>query len=291
MVPTVELSGLRAVVTGSSRGFGAAVARDLVARGARVVVSGTDPARTAAVATELRAPMVIGSVADEAVADALVERCVSELGGIDLLVNNAGITRDGMLVKATADDFDAVVAVHLRGSWLASRAAARAMGSDGGAIVNVVSGTALYGNLGQSVYAAAKGGMLALTRTLALELRRRRIRVNALAPVVRTEMVAPLLRIDAGLADSFGAPEAVAPIVALLASPAAAELSGLALGFDGRHLTAWSHPHAQEVIEVPGAADLGELADALSRLPHLTPNPDAFGRSVLAALGVDPDSG
>jgi 3-oxoacyl-[acyl-carrier protein] reductase len=286
-VPTDELIGLRAVVTGSSRGFGAAVARDLVARGARVVVSGTDLMRTEAIAAELGAPMVIGSVAEESVADALVARCVAEFGGIDLLVNNAGITRDGMLVKATIDDFDAVVGVHLRGSWLTCRAAARAMGGDGGSIVNVVSGTALYGNLGQSIYAAAKGGMLALTRALALELRRKGIRVNALAPVVRTEMVAPLLRIDAELASSFGTPEGVAPVIALLACPAAAELSGLALGFDGHRLTAWSHPHAEEVTEVPVASGLDGLIEALGRLPHLTPNPDGFGRSVLAALGAE----
>lgn len=286
-MPDSSLTGLRAVVTGSSRGFGAAVARDLVARGALVVVNGTDAERTNAIAEELGAVAAIGSVADEAVAESLVATCVAEFGGIDLLVNNAGITRDATLVKARVEDFDSVVSVHLRGSWLTSRAAARAMRPDGGSILNVISGTALFGNVGQSVYAAAKGGLLAMTRSLAIELRRSRIRVNAIAPVVRTEMVTPLLDIAPDLDASFGSPEEVAPVVALLASAAAAGLSGVVLGFDGQRLTAWSHPSAEESMEIASVIELDGLSDALARLPHLTSNPDEFGRSVLRALGVE----
>jgi 3-oxoacyl-[acyl-carrier protein] reductase len=283
------LAGLRAVVTGSTRGLGAAVARDLASRGARVVINGTDAERCGALAAELGAVAVVGSVAEEQVADALIATCVEAFGGIDLLVNNAGITQDGMLVKATVDQFDAVVAVNLRGTWLMSRAAARAMrGGGGGGIVNVVSGTALFGNVGQSVYAAAKGGVLSMTRTLALELGRSAIRVNAIAPVVHTEMVAPLLALEPGLADSFGEPEVVAPVVALLASPAASELTGVVLGFDGKRLTAWSHPEAQESVEVALPGDLDAMAAALARLPRLVPNPDQFGLSVLRALGAEP---
>jgi 3-oxoacyl-[acyl-carrier protein] reductase len=280
------LVGLRAVVTGSSRGLGAAVARDLVNRGAHVIVNGTDADRAGAIGRDLRAPVVVGSVADEAVAERLIETCVSEFGGLDLLVNNAGIVRDAVLSRAQADDFDAVIAVHLRGTWLTSRAAARAMLGSGGAIVNVVSGTALYGNVGQSAYAAAKGGILGLTRALALELRRHGISVNAIAPVTRTEMVEPLLEHAAELAPSFGQPEDVAPIVALLASPAARELTGLVVGFDGRQLTMWSHPQAHPPITIDGAAGLGGLTAALSGAPRLTPNPDAFGHAVHRVLGV-----
>jgi 3-oxoacyl-[acyl-carrier protein] reductase len=283
-----ELDGVRAVVTGSTRGLGAAIARDLSARGAGVVVNGTDRERVRALAGELGSPVVVGSVADEAIAEALVERCVAEFGGIDLLVNNAGITRDAALVKASVDDLDAVLAVHVRGTWLTSRAAARAMRGQGGTIVNVISGTALYGNAGQSAYAAAKGGILALTRALALELRRLAIRVNAISPVVRTDMIAPLLEFAPELAPSLGAAEDVAPLVALLASPAAAKLSGIVLGFDGRQLTAWSHPAAQATVKVTDSHDLAVLSDALQRLPHPTANPDEFGQGVFRALGVDP---
>jgi 3-oxoacyl-[acyl-carrier protein] reductase len=251
-------------------------------------LNGTDSERCGSLAAELGAVAVVGSVAEEPVADALIATCVEAFGGIDLLVNNAGITQDGMLVKATVDQFDAVVAVNLRGTWLMSRAAARAMRGGGGLIVNVVSGTALFGNVGQSVYAAAKGGVLSMTRTLALELRRSAIRVNAIAPVVHTEMVAPLLALEPGLGDSFGEPEAVAPVVALLASPAASELTGVVLGFDGKRLTAWSHPDAQESVEVASPGDLDAMAAALARLPRLIPNPDQFGLSVLRALGADP---
>ncbi|MHB8691219.1 MAG: SDR family NAD(P)-dependent oxidoreductase [Solirubrobacteraceae bacterium] len=288
MEPDLGLAGLRAVVTGSTRGLGAAVARDLVSRGARVVLNGTDSELCGSLAAELGAVAVVGSVAEEQVADTLIATCVEAFGGIDLLVNNAGITRDGMLVKATVDQFDAVVAVNLRGTWLASRAAARAMRGSGGLIVNVVSGTALFGNVGQSVYAAAKGGVLSMTRTLALELQRSAIRVNAIAPVVRTEMVAPLLALEPGLGDSFGEPEAVAPVVALLASPAASELTGIVLGFDGSVLTSWSHPAAEESVAVAAPGDLEALTAALGQLPRLTPNPDQFGLSVLRALGAEP---
>jgi 3-oxoacyl-[acyl-carrier protein] reductase len=283
-----ELSGLRAVVTGSSRGLGAAIAADLVARGARVVVNGTDAERTAEIATELGVPAVIGSVADEAVADALIGCCVEAFGGVDLLVNNAGITRDAMLSRATIDQFDAVIAVNLRGTWLTSRAAARAMKGTGGQIINLVSGTALFGNVGQSVYAAAKGGVLAMTRSLALELQRAGIRVNAIAPVVATEMVAPLLELDPGLNEWFGTPEEVAPVVALLAGPAGDGLTGIVLGFDGGRLTAWTHPSAAAAVEVAPRGDLDALTQAFAHLPRPTPNPDAFGRSVMRALGVEP---
>ena len=282
------LDGLRAVVTGSSRGLGEAIARDLVARGAHLVVNGTDEERTSAVASELGVPGVVGSVADEAVADALVGCCVQAFGGIDLLVNNAGITRDAMLSRATVDQFDAVIAVNLRGPWLTSRAAARAMKGAGGQIINVVSGTALFGNVGQSVYAAAKGGVLAMTRTLALELRRTGVRVNAIAPVVGTEMVQPLLELDPSMASWFGTPDEVAPVVALLASDAAAGLTGVVLGFDGGTLKAWSHPSLEASAPVEPRGDLDALKDALAQLPKPTPNPDDFGQTVMRALGVQP---
>jgi NAD(P)-dependent dehydrogenase (short-subunit alcohol dehydrogenase family) len=282
------LQGVRAVVTGSTRGLGEAVVRDLVARGASVVVNGTSEERCAALASELGARAVPGSVADEAVADALVATCVDAYGGIDVLVNNAGVARDGMLSRMTAEQFDEVIAVHLRGTWLAARAAARAMKGTGGSIVNVTSGTALFGNLAQSNYAAAKGGILALTRSLSLELARLGIRVNAISPIVMTDMIDPL----AGLAGDrwdevaalFGSPEQVAPIVAFLASPASADITGQVLGFNGRRLAVWSHPTMLRRVE-RDAWSLDDMAAALDGdLAEL--QPDELGAAVLGLMGV-----
>lgn len=282
----LPLDGVRAVVTGSTRGFGEAVARELAAQGARLVVNGTDAERCAALADELGAVGVPGSVADEDVADALVSACVGAYDGIDLLVNNAGNSRDGMLRRASAEDFDAVIAVHLRGTWLTCRAAARAMHGHGGAIVNVVSGTAMFGNVGQSAYAAAKGGVLGLTRTLALELARSGVRVNAIAPVVKTDMVAPLLELDPALGTWFGAPEDVARVVTFLASPAAADLTGGVLGFDGTTLSVWSHPESVAQVAREDGWAPEDFAAALATAPDPRPNPDAFGRAVHEKLGV-----
>lgn len=288
---TSPLAGIRAVVTGSTRGLGLAFARELVRGGASVVVNGRTAAACDAALATLGAgdqvAAVPGSVADEAVADGLVSTCVERFGGVDFVVNNAGVVRDASLAKMRAEDFDEVVAVHLRGAWAVSRAAARAMRGHGGAILNVVSGTALYGFPGQSNYAAAKGGMLAMTRALSLELRRHDIRVNALAPIAMTEMTAGLAG-NGALAAHFGAPDDVAPIVAFLASPAAAHISGQVLTFNGRELVIWSHP-----APVADAARDGrwEAADFAAELggessPLQAVNPDALGRAAHHALGL-----
>jgi 3-oxoacyl-[acyl-carrier protein] reductase len=284
-----ELSGVRAVVTGSTKGLGEAVARDLASRGASVVVNGTDEGRCRAIANEIGGLAVPGSVADETVAQDVIAKCVKHFGGVDFLVNNAGITRDAMLGKMTAEQFDDVIAVHLRGAWLVTRAAAKAMRADGGSIVNVASGTALYGHIGQSNYAAAKGGVLALTRALSLELRRHRIRVNAVAPVVRTEMVEPLLAMVGGQAEAFvplfGAPEDVAPVFAYLASDAAAGINGQVLSFDGSQLSVWSHPVTIRSVRGEGRWSLDDVASAVSEGDLAKLNPDALGVALQGLLG------
>ncbi len=190
-----DLGGLPAVVTGSSRGLGRAFAGALAAAGAPVVVNGTDPGTTESVAAAIRgrggrAIACAGSVADPAFCQQLVRACVSEYGGIGLLVNNAGITRDRSLTRMTTAEFDEVVAVHLRGAWACGAAAARAMRAAGGVILNITSGAGLFGTFGQANYAAAKAGIVGLTRVMDLELGRFGIRVNALAPVARTDMTA-----------------------------------------------------------------------------------------------------
>lgn len=285
-----ELAGLRAVVTGSTRGLGEAVARDLACRGAKVVVNGTDERRCRDIAVEIGGLAVPGSVADETVARALIAQCIKHFEGVDLVVNNAGITRDAMLAKMAAEQFDEVVAVHLRGCWLVTQAAAAAMRATGGSIVNVVSGTALYGHVGQSNYAAAKGGVLALTRALAIELRRHRIRVNAVAPIVRTEMIDPLFEVLGERAKAveplFGAPEDVAPIFAFLGSDAAAEITGQVLSFDGSQLSVWSHPAAIAGVRGEGRWSLDDIGSALSRGNLASLNPDELGRTLQTLFGL-----
>lgn len=283
----MDLTGRRVVISGSSRGLGFAFAEALGAGGARVVINGVDAERCEAAATHLRAAGidavgVPGPVQDEAVADRLVETCVSRFGGIDLAVNNAGVTRDRTLTRMTGDEFDEVVAVHLRGAWALSRAAARAMKVTGGQILNVVSGSALFGLVGQSNYAAAKGGMLAMTRALSVELAPRSIRVNALYPVALTDMTRPVVEL-ARSRDAepppFGDAAEVAAVVAFLASPAADTITGQLIHFDGRELSIWSHPApmAAERREEPWSPDDVAAFFAATPSPLEPLHPDRWG--------------
>ena len=252
-----DLDGLPAVVTGSSRGLGRAFAEALAVAGARLVLNGTDPQTTEAAAAAIRerggqAIACAGSVADPEFCERLVRACTDTYGGIGLLVNNAGVTRDRSLTRMTAPEFDEVIAVHLRGTWACGAAAARAMRASGGAILNVTSGAGLFGTFGQANYAAAKAGIIGLTRVMDMELGRFGIRVNALAPVARTDMTAVFDRGEAGHELAFPPPESVAPIVVYLASDAARHLRGQVLSFDGTQLSVWSHPEATSTWTRPG---------------------------------------
>lgn len=185
-----------AVVTGAARGIGAGVARRLARDGFAVAVVDLDEAAAQPVVDEIeaaggRALAVGADVADEQAVRAAVDRIVSELGEPTVLVNNAGITRDNLLFKMTADDWDAVVNVHLRGSFLMTRAVQGHMtGAGWGRIVNLSSTSAL-GNRGQANYAAAKAGLQGFTKTLALELGKFGVTANAIAPgFIETEMTA-----------------------------------------------------------------------------------------------------
>lgn len=290
------LAGQRAVVTGSTRGLGLAFAEELGQHGARLVLNGRDAGAGAQAYAQLtdtgvEAAFVAGSIADDGVAEELIGTCVDRYGGIDLLVNNAGLIRDRTLLRMTPADFDEVVAVHLRGTWAASRAAAAAMRESGGAILNLVSGSALYGLVGQSNYAAAKGGVLALTRALSLELSRYAIRVNALYPAALTDMTRSVLaaarRLPAGAAlPEFRLPQEVAPVVAYLASDAARHLTGQVLSFDGRELTVWSHPAPACSASLERPWSVGDVASAFSTgsvQPEPT-HPDRLGQAVRELL-------
>ncbi|MET7804681.1 3-oxoacyl-ACP reductase FabG [Micromonospora chersina] len=185
-----------AVVTGAARGIGAGVARRLARDGFAVAVVDLDEAAAQPVVDEIeaaggRALAVGADVADEQAVRAAVDRIAGQLGEPTVLVNNAGITRDNLLFKMTADDWDAVVNVHLRGSFLMTRAVQGHMtGAGWGRIVNLSSTSAL-GNRGQANYAAAKAGLQGFTKTLALELGKFGVTANAIAPgFIETEMTA-----------------------------------------------------------------------------------------------------
>ncbi|WP_029212309.1 3-oxoacyl-ACP reductase FabG [Arsenicicoccus bolidensis] len=183
-----------AIVTGAARGIGAAVARRLASDGMAVAVLDLDEAACQGVVDEItgaggRALAVGVDVSDEAAVTAAVERVATELGAPTVLVNNAGIIRDNMLFKMSVDDWDSVMGVHLRGSFLMTRAAQRYMTeAKYGRIVNLSSTSAL-GNRGQANYAAAKAGMQGFTKTLALELGKFGVTANAIAPgFIATDM-------------------------------------------------------------------------------------------------------
>jgi len=241
------LQGKTALVTGGSRGIGRAICLALAACGANVAVNCAGRADAAARTAEecaalgVRALALQGDVADEAAAAALVQRTAAELGGIHILVNNAGITRDGLLLRMSDADFDAVLDTNLKGAFHMLRAAARPMVKQRwGRIVNISSVVGLSGNAGQANYAASKAGIIGLTKSAAKELGSRGITVNALAPgFIETDMTAGLpqaLR-EAMLAGiplgRPGQPEDVAQAAAFLASPAAAYITGQVLAVDG----------------------------------------------------------
>lgn len=189
-----RLDGRVALVTGGSRGIGKATARRFAAEGARVCIMDIDAGAVEAAAVELAGEgfpvfAVAGDVSDERDMNGAVDETVDRFGQLDILVNNAGVIRDNLIHKMSVDDWDTVMRVHLRGSFLASRAAQRHMVDRGyGRIVNVSSTSAL-GNRGQANYAAAKAGLQGFTKTLAIELGRFGITVNSVAPgFIVTEM-------------------------------------------------------------------------------------------------------
>lgn len=237
-----------AVVTGAARGIGAGVAKRLARDGFAVAVVDLDEAAGEPVVGEIRAAggraLAVGAdVADEQAVRAAVDRIAGELGEPTILVNNAGITRDNLLFKMTADDWDAVVNVHLRGSFLMTRAVQGHMTKAGwGRIINLSSTSAL-GNRGQANYAAAKAGLQGFTKTLALELGKFGVTANAIAPgFIETEMTAatagrlgvPFEEFKRAAAAQIpvartGTPEDIAHAVSFFVSEAAGFVSGQVL--------------------------------------------------------------
>ena len=240
-----KLTGKKAIVTGASRGIGLAIATKLASEGADVAILSTSVKEELAAKLSAELGVQVKSyacnVADSETVQTVFKQIIADMGTVDILVNNAGITRDGLLMRMKDEDFDAVIATNLRSVFLCTRAVSRTMmGNRSGHIVNVSSINALRGQAGQSNYAAAKAGVIGLTRTNAMELAPRGITVNAVAPgFIDTDMTAKL---GAEIREKYasqiplgrlGQPEDVAKLVVFLASDDAKYITGQIIGVDG----------------------------------------------------------
>ncbi len=236
---------MRAIVTGASRGIGRAIAQRLAAdHDAQLLLvyrSRTDDARAVACALGDRAVIHQADVADPAQAKGAVDACIERLGGVDVLVNNAGVTEDTLVLQMSDDAWGRVLRTNLDGAFHMARAVYRSMlMQKHGRIINLSSVSGRRPNRGQANYAASKGGLEAFTRALAVELAPKRITVNAVAPgIIETEMSQRVRdHADKELRRAipmrrYGQPEEVAGIVSFLAGPHAAYITGQVIGVDG----------------------------------------------------------
>ncbi len=282
--------GRVAVVTGAGRGIGREHCLELARQGARVVVNDLDlqPAEdTAAACRELGAEAVphAGDVADWEGAGALIGQALETFGAIDALVNNAGLLRDRMMVSTSEQEWDAVIAVHLKGHFAPAKHAAswwraehKAGRSRTGRIVNTSSAAGLYGNVGQCNYAAAKAGIAALTLVQAAELKRYGATANAIAPAARTRMTETLF---GGMMKAPGDPEKfdvfspanIAPLVAWLCSEGSGDVSGRVFDVSGGRITVCDGWRPAASVDKGARWDPADVGDAVRSIVAESPTP------------------
>jgi NAD(P)-dependent dehydrogenase (short-subunit alcohol dehydrogenase family) len=270
------LDGRVAIVTGSGRGIGREFALCLAREGAAVVVNdvgvsldgrGTDDDPAAQVCKEIealggKAVPSYDSVSDFAAAAQIVQTAVDAFGTVDILVNNAGIVRDRSLLKMEEEDFDAVIAVHLKGSFNCARHVAPLMKEAGyGRIINITSSAGLRGNFGQTNYGAAKAGLMGLTFIWALELGKYGITVNAVAPAGATRMTAALFERTGAEPPPEQNPALNAPLVAFIASDRASHVNGQILGRSDYAYTIFQHPKQIAWMWRDGGWEPDQVAD------------------------------
>ncbi|OGR28329.1 MAG: 3-oxoacyl-[acyl-carrier-protein] reductase [Desulfobacterales bacterium RIFOXYA12_FULL_46_15] len=248
----MKLAGRKAIVTGGSRGIGRAVALMFAKEGADVLVNyhSNDAAARETVAEieklGRKGVAVAADVADYKSAQNMVDECVKQLGGVDIVVNNAGVSKPSMLLKMPEADWDYIINVHLKAAFNTTQAAGRYMKEKNyGKIINVISTAGIFGTIGQINYASAKAGIIGFTKSASRELGKYNINVNVICPgITKTEMTGKLQsdeklrkiyegRIQLG---RFGEPEEIAPAFVFLASDDASYITGQVLGVDGGYI-------------------------------------------------------
>jgi NAD(P)-dependent dehydrogenase (short-subunit alcohol dehydrogenase family) len=269
------LEGKVAVVTGAGRGIGRGIALCLAKEGAKVVVNDPgstvdgrgkegDPAHDVAEEIKKAGGQAVpnyDSVADFAAAGRIIQTALDSFGRIDILVNNAGILRDARIIKMTEEDFDGVIAVHLKGTFNTARHAfPKMMEQSYGRIINITSSAGLRGNFGQSNYSAAKAGIMGLTFTWALEGAKYGITANAMAPAGLTRMVGTIPGMAGKPIPPEMSPELNAPLVAFLASEKAAHVNGQVFGRRGFAFTIFQTPRPIASMYKPGGLSPEEVA-------------------------------